>query len=149
MTARPLLALGLGFTFIVAAVVAPAVGQTPKRGGVLNAMLAEDPPGFSIHEAATISATWPVMPCYSNLVLFDPLKPLETVDTVLPELAERWSWQDNYRNLVFFLRKNVRWHDGKPFTSRDVKYTFDVVREAPDAPARLRLSPRKDWYAAV
>jgi len=76
---------------------------------VLNAMLAEDPPGFSIHESATISGVWPVMPCYSNLVLFDPLKPLETADTVMPELAERWSWQDNYRNLVFFLRKNVRW----------------------------------------
>jgi hypothetical protein len=43
---------------------------------VLNAMLAEDPPGFSIHESATISGVWPVMPCYSNLVLFDPLKNL-------------------------------------------------------------------------
>jgi hypothetical protein len=52
---------------------------------VLNAMLAEDPPGFSIHESATISGVWPVMPCYSNLVLFDPLKPLETADTVIPE----------------------------------------------------------------
>ena len=88
-------------------------------------------------------------PCYSNLVLFDPLKPLESVDTVIPELAERWSWQDNFRNLVFFLRKNVKWHDGRPFTSADVKYTFDVVREAPDAPAKLRTSPRKDWYANV
>ena len=76
-------------------------------------------------------------------------KPQETVDTIVPELAERWSWQDNHRNLVFFLRKNVKWHDGKPFTSKDVKYTFDVVREAPDAPARFRLSPRKDWYANV
>ena len=43
----------------------------------------------------------------------------------------------------------MRWHDGRPFTSRDVKYTFDAVREAPDAPAKLRLSPRKDWYANV
>ena len=43
-----------------------------------------------------------------------PLKSQESVDTVIPELAERWSWQDNYRNLVFFLRKNVKWHDGKP-----------------------------------
>jgi len=127
----------------------PADGQTPKRGGILNAMLAEDPPGFSIHETATISGVWPVMPCYSNLVLFDPLKAQETVDTVIPELAERWSWQENYRSLVFFLRKNVRWHDGRPFTSQDVKYTFDVVREAPDAPAKLRLSPRKEWYANV
>src|SRR5882724_3503639 len=134
MTARSLCSLVLGLTLVAAAVVTPAAAQTPKRGGVLNAMLAEDPPGFSIHESATISGVWPVMPCYSNLVLFDPLKPLETVETVIPELAERWSWQDNYRNLVFFLRRNVRWHDGQPFTSKDVKFTFDVVREAKDAP---------------
>ena len=142
----------LGLVILVGAMMAadlPARGQTPKRGGILNAMLAEDPPGFSIHESATISGVWPVAPCYSNLVLFDPEKPLETAETVIPELAERWSWQDNYRNLVFFLRRNVRWHDGQPFTSKDVKYTFDVVREARDAPAKLRLSPRKEWYANV
>ncbi len=127
----------------------PAGGQTPKRGGILNAMLAEDPPGFSIHESSTISGVWPLSPCYSNLVLFDPLKPQESAETVIPELAERWSWQDNYRNLVFFLRKNVRWHDGQPFSAKDLKYTFDVVREARDASAKLRLSPRKDWYENV
>jgi peptide/nickel transport system substrate-binding protein len=127
----------------------PAHGQTPKRGGILNSLIIEDPPGLLIHEAATTSTVWPMMPCYSNLVLFDQLKTQETVDTVVPELAERWSWQDNYRNLVFFLRKNVKWHDGQPFTSRDVKYTFDVVREAKDAAAKLRLSPRKEWYANV
>src|SRR5262249_11989578 len=76
-------------------------------------------------------------------------KASETPDTVVPDLAERWSWQDNHRNLVFFLRRNVKWHDGKPFTARDVKYTFDVVREAPDAPAKLRLSPPKAWFANV
>src|SRR5262249_46802992 len=65
------------------------------------------------------------------------------------ELAEKWSWQDNYRNLVFFLRKDVKWHDGKPFTSKDVKYTFDMVREAPDATQKLRISPRSDWYSNV
>ena len=52
-------------------------------------------------------------PCYSGLVLFDPAKSQESVDTVIPELADRWSWQDNYRNLVFFLKKNVKWHDGQ------------------------------------
>ena len=42
----------------------PASGQTPKRGGVLNAMQAEDlPAGFSIHETATILGLWPTMPC--------------------------------------------------------------------------------------
>jgi peptide/nickel transport system substrate-binding protein len=148
MTARSLVSLALGLVLLAAAVV-PAVGQTPKRGGILNAMLIENPPGFSIHEAATIAGVWPVAPCYSNLVIFDPLKQIESADTVIPELAEKWSWQDNYRNLVFFLRKNVKWHDGQPFTARDVKYTYDVVREAADAPAKLRLNPRKEWYANV
>ena len=148
---RPVVSLALVLLLLLAAIAAgtPASGQTPKRGGILNAMLAEDPPGLSIHEAGTISAVWPMMPCYSNLVIFDPLKAHETVDTLLPELAERWSWQDGYRNLVFFLRKNVRWHDGRPFTSADVKHTFDVVREAPGAAAKLRLSPRKDWFTNV
>ena len=92
---------------------------------------------------------WPASPCFNNLVIFDPLKRQESVDTVIGELAEKWSWQDNYRNLVFFLRKDVKWHDGKPFTSKDVKYTFDMVREAPDAAGKLRINPRKDWYANV
>lgn len=130
--------------------VTPAVSQAPKTGGILKVMQREDPPqGFSIHETATISTVWPGMPCFSNLVIFDPLKKQESLDTVIGELAEKWSWQDNYRNLVFFLRKNVKWHDGQAFSSKDVKYTFDMIRETPDAQAKLRINPRKDWYANV
>ena len=148
---RPrLLALCLAFvSALLVGLGAPAESQTPRKGGVLQTLLIEDPPGLLAHESATVSNVWPMSPCYSNLVLFHPLKPLESADTVIPELAERWSWQDNYRNLVFFLRKNVKWHDGKPLTSRDVKYTFDVAREAPEAPVKFRLSARKEWWANV
>jgi peptide/nickel transport system substrate-binding protein len=137
-----------------AAAATPALSQTPaptpKAGGKLTLTLREDlPQGFAIHETATISTVWPAMPCLSNLVLFDPLKKTESLDTVIGELAEKWSWQDNYRNLVFFLRKGVTWHDGQPFTSKDVKFTFDMVRDAPDAQGKLRINPRKDWYANV
>jgi len=53
----------------------PAAGQTPKSGGTLNVTQREDlPQGFAIHETATISTVWPAMPCFNNLVLFDPLK---------------------------------------------------------------------------
>ena len=48
-----------------------AAAQAPKRGGVLTTMIVEDPPGFSIHESATVSTVWPMKPCYSNLVIFD------------------------------------------------------------------------------
>ncbi len=148
MNRFPRLALvsGLAALIAVAGLTAvPAVSQTPKSGGVLNLMLREDlPQGFSIHETGTISTVWPAMPCFNNLVLFDPLKKTESVDTIIGELAEKWSWQDNYRNLVFFLRKDVKWHDGQPFTSKDVKFTFDMLHEAPDAPVKLRINPRKD-----
>jgi peptide/nickel transport system substrate-binding protein len=138
-----------------AAAGAPGSGQATalspgKPGGVLNLMQFEDlATGFSIHETATIATIWPAAPCFSNLVKFDPSTRAETMDSIVPELAEKWSWQDGYRHLVMFLRPNVRWHDGQPFTSRDVKYTFDMVREAPDAQAKLRLNPRKDWYEQV
>lgn len=148
---RPLVVVaGFALLITLGLTLAPAPAEAPKYGGVLNVMQREDPPqGFSIHETSTISTVWPGMPCLSNLVFFDPLKKQESMDTIIGELAERWSWQGNYRNLVFFLRKNVKWHDGQPFTSKDVKYTFDMVREAPEAQARLRINPRKDWYSNV
>jgi peptide/nickel transport system substrate-binding protein len=140
-----------GLAALPAAAQAPAPpGREGKPGGTLRMVLREDlPQGFSIHETATNSVTWPSMPCYSNLVVYDQTKRLGRMETIVPELAEKWSWQDNYRNLVFFLRKDVKWHDGQPFTSKDVKFTFDTVREAADAPAKLRINPRKEWYANV
>ena len=138
---------------LLAATSATAANQTAapgKPGGILTLLQREElATGFSIHETATIATVWPASPCFSNLVMFDPMNPVERADGIVGELAERWSWQDNYRNLVFFLRHEVRWHDGQPFTSRDVKYTFDMVREAPDASAKLRTSPRKGWYENV
>ena len=142
---RPALAIAL-----VMAAAPLATAQAPKSGGSLNVMLREDlPQGFAIHETSTYSTSFPSLPCFNNLVFFDPAKPTESMDTIVGDLAERWSWQDNYKNLVFFLRKDVKWHDGKPFTSKDVKFTFDVLREAPDSPAKLRINPRKDWYANI
>ena len=144
--------LSITLLALAAVLLAPSTSQSqsPKSGGVLNMMLREDlSQGFAIHETSTISTVWPAMPCFNNLVLFDPLKKTESAETVIGELAEKWSWQDNFRNLVFFLRKGVKWHDGQPFTSKDVKFTFDMLREAPDSPAKLRINPRKDWYSNI
>ncbi|MBI4082442.1 MAG: ABC transporter substrate-binding protein [Candidatus Lambdaproteobacteria bacterium] len=88
-----------------------------------------------------------MMPVYSNVVLFDQLQAKESLDTVVPELAESWSWQDAGRSLTFKLRPGVKWHDGRPFTSADVKHTFDVVRGV--ASDKLKRSPRKTWYFNV
>src|SRR5438552_1440352 len=144
------IAAALWAAVAVTSLATNAYAQTPKPGGHLNIMLREDlSQGFAVHETSTISTSYPSLPCFNNLVFFDQLKRTESLETLVPELAEKWSWQDNFRNLVFFLRKDVKWHDGKPFTSRDVKFTFDMLREAPEAQAKLRINPRKDWYANI
>src|SRR5262247_668300 len=126
--------LSLLLLLVVVLAASPASGE-PRHGGWLNLRLREDlPQGFAIHETATISTMWPAMPCFNNLVLFDPLVSTHSADHIVGELAERWSWQDNYRNLVFFLRAGVKWHDGAPFSAKDVKATFDMLRESPDTP---------------
>ena len=134
--ARFLPAIGLAALVLLTGF--PSQGQTPKSGGWLTLRLREDlPQGFAINESATISTMWPAMPCLSNLVLFDPLKPSHSMDTVVGELAERWSWQDSYRKLVFFLRKDVKWHDGKVFTAEDVLFTYKAMMN-PKTPTAYR-----------
>lgn len=45
---------------------------------------------------------------------------------VQPVLAERWEHSDDYREWTYFLRKDVRWHDGVPVTAQDIKFTMDL-----------------------
>lgn len=60
--------------------------------------------------------------------LFEGLVRLN-VKTTEPEpvLAERWEYSPDGKVCTFFLRKDVRWHDGQPFTARDVAFTFKAV----------------------
>src|SRR5881628_2389494 len=79
---RGLLAVGSAALIVLAG--SPSLGQAPKSGGVLSLRLREDlPQGFAINESPTISTMWPAMPCFNNLVLFDPMKPTHSVDTII------------------------------------------------------------------
>jgi peptide/nickel transport system substrate-binding protein len=53
--------------------------------------------------------------------VFDQHKPQINLDTIVPDLATSWSWNDDDTALTFQLRQDVKWHDGKPFTAADVK----------------------------
>ncbi|MBI4081113.1 MAG: peptide ABC transporter substrate-binding protein [Candidatus Lambdaproteobacteria bacterium] len=119
-----------------------------KYGGTLRLIHREDPADFGVHEHSGGSEVFPSMPLYNNLVLFDPLKPQESVRTILPELARGWSWSADARALTFTLREGVRWQDGRPFVAADVRHTFDGVRGATKSTG-MKLNPRKDWYANV
>src|SRR5665213_398013 len=60
---------------------------------------------------------------------FDTLK----ANTQYPWLATSYAWTNGGKTLTFQLRKGVHWSDGKPFTSADVAFTFDLLNRVPAA----------------
>jgi len=87
------------------------------------------------------------MPVFNNLVMFDQSKAQNSTDTLVPDLAESWAWGDGGKKLTFKLKQGVKWHDGKPFTSADVKCTFDMLMGK--SQQKFRQNPRKSWYDEV
>jgi peptide/nickel transport system substrate-binding protein len=122
--------------------VAPATGQ--KSGGTLRIYNSSNPPGASPHEDTTIAVVMPFMAVYNNLVRFDPINPRNSFDTIIPELATSWEWDATKTKLTFKLRSDVTWHDGKPFTGKDVQCTFHRLNGK--EPEYLRRNPRGIWY---
>ena len=43
------------------------------------------------------------------------------------DLAEKWDISDDNKVITFHLRKNVKWHDGEPFTAKDVEFTYKFM----------------------
>jgi peptide/nickel transport system substrate-binding protein len=139
-------ALGV-VALVMMALPDPTLAAEPKSGGILRVYHRDSPGSASIHEGATYSINVPFMPVMSNLVIFDQHKAQNSVDTIVPELAESWAWSGDGKVLTFKLRKDVKWHDGKPFTSADVKCTFDMLMGK--SQQKFRQNPRKSWYDEV
>ena len=140
---RPLHATALAAALLAPTLLAaPAVAQ--KSGGVLKAYHRDNPPSASIHEEATISTDQPFMAVFNNLVVFDQHAKTNSLEQLQPELGTSWAWSEDGTKLTFKLREGVQWHDGKPFTSEDVKCTWDTV--AGKRNAGWRKNPREPWY---
>ncbi len=118
-----------------------------QQGGVLRIAHRDSPASLSIHEEGTNSVVTAMMAVYNNLVVYDQHVKQNSLDTIRPDLAESWRWSADQKTLTFKLREGVTWHDGKPFTSMDVKCTFDLLRDK--AADKLRVNLRSGWYSNV
>ena len=138
--------IGFGLVALSAALAtfAPANAGEPKSGGILKIYHRETPGGISIHEEATFSTNVPMMGVFNNLVMYDQHKEQNSMDTIVPELATSWAWNADKTQLTFKLREGVKWHDGKPFTAKDVKCTWDML--AGKSAEKFRINPRKARY---
>ena len=120
-------------------------GRRRKRPAAFSRVYFFDSPAsMSIHEEATIAGQGPMMGVFNNLVMYDQHVPQSSLKSIVPDLATEWSWDDAKTALTFKLRQGVKWHDGKPFTAKDVKCTWDLLQGK--SSEKLRLNPRKSWY---
>lgn len=115
--------------------VTPAPTAAPKTGGVLIAARAADMKGLDPHKQTAFSS-FRVLE-----LLYDPLLTLDKDMKVVPHLAESWKWSDDAKTLTMVLRTNVKFHDGTPMTSDDVKFTFErILDEKTGAAARANFA---------
>jgi len=107
-----------------AGATAPTGAEVPTRGGTLTISLAPEPQILTAAFLTTMQVTMVAGKISEGLVWFDDkLQPQ-------PELAESWEFAPDGLSLTFHLRKGVRWHDGKDFTSADVAFSLlNVWRE--------------------
>jgi peptide/nickel transport system substrate-binding protein len=136
------LARCLGLILVLIGGSTVAVAQ--KSGGVLKMLHGDSPASMSILEESTIVSEGPMMAVFNNLVLFDQHIAQNSLDTIRPELATDWAWNDDRTVLTLHLREGVRWHDGLPFTAADVKCTWDLLQGK--GTEKLRINPRKSWW---
>ena len=120
----------------------PALAQ--KSGGIWKIFFFDSPASMSIHEETTIAGQGPMMSVFNNLVMYDQAVPQTGLKSIVPDLATEWAWDVAGTALTFKLRAGVKWHDGNPFTAKDVKCTWDLLLGR--STEKLRVNPRKAWY---
>ena len=129
---------------LLPAFAAPEPAYAQKHGGILKSYSIDSPASMSIHEEVTVFALRPAMEVFNNLVIYDQHVKQNSMQAIVPELAKSWTWDEDGTRLSFKLHEGVKWHDGKPFTARDVKCTWELLQGK--ASEKLRINPRKAWY---
>ncbi|MGD8251115.1 MAG: ABC transporter substrate-binding protein [Desulfobacterales bacterium] len=125
--------VGAAAVIAVLALVVPVSGAEPVRGGTLIY--------GSVTEVASLDphvyqgTAWKAI----NLCLYNSLLGFNRSGEPSPSLAESWETPDA-KTVIFKLRKGVTFHQGQPFTAKDVKYSLErIVDPATGATLRANL----------
>ena len=126
---------------VVAAPTGLQAAETPRRGGVLLAVIGADPPSLDPHQESTFANIQLVAPLYSTLMQIDPYN----FPKIIGDVATEWKISPDGLTYTFKIRQGIRFHDGSPLTAADVKATYDKIVSPPEG---VR-SVRKNAYTAV
>jgi peptide/nickel transport system substrate-binding protein len=124
---RPVILLALGLAVLAGAGSPGAAWGQPRQGGTL-VMVHTDPGVMN----PLLEGGWPHFPrmSFNGLVDYDPQ------GKIVPGLASSWQVTPDSLTYTFQLRTDVRWHDGKPLTAEDVRFTFEKILD-PKVSSRL------------
>jgi peptide/nickel transport system substrate-binding protein len=105
-----------------AVLAASANAQCPKTGGSLTYVYHPEPTALSTIATSAVPVAIISTKIYESLLSYAGagLEPK-------PSLAESWTISEDKKTYTFKLRQGVKWHDGAPFTSADVKYSIEKV----------------------
>jgi peptide/nickel transport system substrate-binding protein len=132
---------------LVMALALASPSSAQQAGGTMRVGHFTSPASVSMLEESTAAVNRPMMAVFNNLVMFKQDELQNTPDSIIPELATSWSWNEDGTELTFPLHQGVKWHDGKPFTAADVKCTMDLLQGK--GAEKLRINPRKGWFDNV
>jgi peptide/nickel transport system substrate-binding protein len=122
-----------------------ALAQNPNRGGWLSFAVVAEPLSYDCHASTSFALIHPVAPQYSLLVKFDG----KDYPKVVPDLAESWSISSDMMTYTFKIRSGVRFHDGSPLTSDDIKASYDRIINPPAGVSSVRKADYANFLVAA
>lgn len=126
----------IGIVLVLGLMMVMTVSFAVKTGGDLTFAVQVEPAGFDPNLATAFGSHRILEHIYDGLLGFDG-----NMD-IVAGLAERFEVPEPTR-IVFYLRKNVTFHDGTPFTADDVLFTFRRIKDPAFA------SPAASYYSEV
>ena len=119
MNVKRILSLGAA-ALLIGAVAVPAHAQ--KKGGTLTYTYHPEPTAMSSIATTAVPVALIASKIYESLLEYEGAGLKSR-----PGLAESWTVSPDRLTYTFKLRQGVTWHDGKPFTSEDVKFSIEKV----------------------
>ena len=102
---------------------APPAGGTPREGGEVSIRISSEP--------GTLLSMYSPHEVIEHVIDHNVLESLVAKDSpsghAIPQLATSWDIEEPTGTYTFHLDPNAAWHDGEPFTGRDVEFTFDLL----------------------
>ena len=139
--ARSTIACSIGaIALAVGGLASGAEAQQPERGGVLKFAVSAEPPNYDCHGATSFAFIHPVRPHYNTLLKFDE----PNYPKVKGDLAQAWEISPDGLTYTFRLKPSIKFHDGTPMTSADVKASYERIGNPPQGVVSIRKAAYED-----